>query len=122
MELDDEDYDLLGVARPDVFEEVVRLEAHKRLLEQLPKRRRKPLTAAQKFMAAYRARLKYVPKPRKPKQEPWAKRNPEKDAERKLKWYYAHREQVRKQQAEWRAKNPNYMKDYAKRKREKRNG
>lgn len=119
MELDDEDYALLGVARPDVFEELASLEAHKRLLEQLPKRR-KPTTAAQKFMAAYRARLRYVPRQRKPKQEAWAKRNPEKNAERKLKWYYANREKALKSAAAWRAKNPNYMKDYAKRKREKR--
>lgn len=123
MDLDEEDYELLGVARPLVFEEAFQIEARVRALDAIPKRRRKPTTAAQKFLAARRRRAAYVPRERKPRtrKEPWEKRNPEKNRERKLKWYYAHKDEVLKYQAEWRAKNPNYMKDYAaKRRREKK--
>lgn len=123
LELDQEDYEALGGPNADEFDLAFALETRVAYLADLRRPiKRKPKTASQKFIDAYKKRLAYVPRPRKPRLEPWEKRNPEKNAERKLAWYYAHRAQVRKyQQAEWRAKNPNYMKDYAaKRRREKR--
>lgn len=123
LELDDEDYELLGVARPYIFDEAFQIESKVSELNALPKRPRRPLTAAEKFIAAARSRARYVRRPRKPRMGPWAKRNPEKDRKRKLRWYHADPERkarIRAQQAEWRKKNPDYMKNYAKRRREKR--
>ncbi len=121
LELDEEDYELLSGSRSSIFDLAFKLESRLKELAALPKRKRKPESAVQKFIRNCQQKARYVPKQRKPRKEPWAKRNPEKNAERKLKWYYAHKEQVRKYQAEWRAKNPDYMKNYAaKRRKEKK--
>lgn len=109
LELDDEDYELLGYGAERVCE-VTEF--------QLVMRRAQVRSAWRRYAESPKGREAI-----RRKEANRRKRNPEKDNERKLRWYHADPERkarIRAQQAEWRKKNPDYMKNYAKRRREKR--
>lgn len=117
LQLDDEDYELLGYAIPEKFDVSVSLELHIAGLNALKtkRNRRSEKTPRGRWLAAMRARQAYDKK-RKPRVKlggTWAERNPEayREAHRKaaLAYYHRNKQKLAAKAAEWRAKNPGYM-------------